>query len=105
MAIFEIVNCAFNRANYRDLINQYTGIPPAYAIVRRIEPYRKHTCWECDKQWMAKVEMANQTQMLTGETSQYCPECYTKASCSTAWINADGSDWVFPPPFNPDEKE
>lgn len=96
MAFFEVVNNEFNRANYPDIINCYYNDPPAYAVVRKIDPYRLHSCWQCRKDWMAPVVLSNNHQNVSGEQSVYCPDCHTKSSCATAWKDKDGNDWVFP---------
>ena len=101
MAFFEIIDCPFNRANYRDLINTYCIKPPAYVIVREIQPYRKHSCWNCHCEWIAAVQLSNESGNLSGEKNQYCPKCNTKSSCASAWVDSESKPWTFNPPLPP----
>jgi hypothetical protein len=55
------------------------------------------------KHWITKVELNDETPNLSGEKQVYCPDCNTKASCSSAWVDKDGNDWNHPPILSIDE--
>jgi hypothetical protein len=98
--IYYVIDCEFNRTNYPELIGSMPNNPPAYAIVKLLpDPFREHSCWECDNIWMAKVELNNNTPNLSSEKAQYCPKCNQKSSCSSSWIQSDTNPYPFPEPI------
>jgi hypothetical protein len=70
-----------------------TNNPPPFAIVQSIVPYRKWSCWQCHIDWMAEVKLDKNTFNITGEQTEFCPKCHTKASCGTNWIDSRGNEW------------
>lgn len=97
--IYFVTDCEFNQTNYPNLIGRIYSNPPSYAIVIQLpDPYRKHSCWKCKNDWIAKVELDSKTINLSGEQSQYCPNCETKSSCASCWIQSNGDEYPFPKP-------
>lgn len=101
MSFFIVVNTEFNRKNYPDLINKLYIDPPSYVMVKKIQPYRKHHCWNCSNEWIAMVVLSKKTNNISGEQTNWCTKCQTKASASSAWINHDGTDWKHESVFIP----
>lgn len=104
MSFFIVVNTPFNRYWYPEHVNHLFIDPPSYAHVQKIHPYRKHSCWQCNHDWMAPVILSIETQNISGEQTNWCPKCNAKASCSTAWLKSDGTDWEFGPPLTEEER-
>jgi hypothetical protein len=99
--IYYVVNNEFNQAHYSDIIGVMYSNPPAYAIVKELpDPFRLHECWNCNQDWMAKVELKGNSN-LSAESNQYCPKCHTKSSCASSWIQENGNPYPFPEPIKP----
>ena len=99
--IYYIIDHPFNQTNYPELIGLMYSEPPAYAIVKTMpDPYRLHECWNCNKDWMAKVKLKGNSN-LTAESNEYCPTCQTKSSCASSWIQSNGNPFPFPEPLKP----
>jgi len=97
--IYYVIDCGFNQTNYPDLIGQFFSNAPSYSIVKLLpDPYRKHSCWNCDKDWIVKVELNKTTINLSGEKTQYCPECNQKSSIASNWIQSNNNPYPFPKP-------
>jgi hypothetical protein len=97
--IYYAIDCEFNQTNYPELIGLMYSNPPAYCIVKVLpDPFREHSCWQCHKVWRAKVELKGHSN-LSAESNSYCPECNTKSSCSSSWIQENGNPFPFPKPI------
>lgn len=97
--IYIVIDSPFNRANYPDLIDTLHKNPPSYCEVNELpDPYRKYSCWNCDIEWTAKIEMDKNSIHLSGEKSQYCPNCNKIFSAATQWVTIDGNPFPFPKP-------
>ena len=102
--IYYIVDCEFNQAHYSDIIGLMYSTPPSYAILKTLpNPFRKHECWKCNTNWIAKVKFSKTTPNLSGEQMQSCPKCHTKSSCASSWIQSDDNPYPFPEPIKPKE--
>jgi len=100
--IYYVVNNEFNQTNYPELIGLFKSNPPAYAILKMLpDPFRKHECWKCNTNWIAKVKFSKTTPNLSGEQMQSCPNCQIKSSLSSSWIKSDGNPYPFPEPIKP----
>lgn len=97
--IFIVIDNQFNQTNYPELIDKIYSDPPAYAIVKSMpDPHRYYSCWKCNCNWIAKVELESHTISLSGEKSMYCPKCHEKTSMASAWIQSNGNPFPFPKP-------
>ena len=100
--IFYVIDHPFNQTNYPELIGLIKSEPPTYAIVKTLpDPFREHSCWNCDHVWRAKVELESNTPMLSSEKNQYCTICNQRSSCSSSWIQSNGNTYPFPEPLKP----
>lgn len=91
--LYHIIDCEFNRKHFKRYINMNTNNPPPFAIVQSIVPYRKWSCWQCHTDWMAAVKLSTDGTNISGEQTEFCPECHNKASIGTAWIDHRGNEW------------
>jgi hypothetical protein len=100
--MFMVIDHEFNQTNYPELINRFYSNPPAYAIVKTMpDAYRNYECHNCNSTWIAKVELDKNTINLSGEKTEYCPNCNKKPFYASAWIQSNGNPFPFPEPIKP----
>lgn len=93
--IYHVIDHPFNQTNYPEIIGLIYTEPPAYAIVKTLpDPFREHSCWKCHIKWIAKVELKGHSN-LSAESNSYCPDCNTKSSCASSWIQENGNPFPF----------
>lgn len=101
MKLYWVTNSEFNQAHYSDIIGVLYRIAPSYAnVIELPDPYRQFECWKCNNEWIAEIKWNDHTNNLSGESNQYCPNCHTKSSCASSWIESNGDPYPFPESIN-----
>jgi hypothetical protein len=76
--------------------DQHTAAIIEFLHPAPLVPHRRHGCDTCGCHWDAEVKLG-QTTNLSGELTQYCPDCGQRASTGSPWFFAAPDSRTIPP--------